>query len=247
MPLRVLALCGFTQNAHIYSKQLGAIRKTCKDVDFGTGFHTLTRLFIVDLRHHPVFLEPPHVVEKADMPWTRNMNEFDSDATTDKEEQTAETTPRAWTFASEDRSVYRKFDETIQYWHEFLVKEPPFDGIMGFSQGACMAAILAALVNKHLPSKKRNFAEKMVVQLETPRLHPLFPPDPPLPKFKFLISVGGFLPAPKNLEDWFPLPSSLPTLHIIGRNDTIVTAERSQTLIDQCKSARVEFHEGGGP
>ena len=47
-----------------------------------------------------------------------------------------------------------------------------------------MAAILAALVNKHLPSKKRNFAEKMVVQLETPRLHPLFPPDPPLPKFK---------------------------------------------------------------
>jgi hypothetical protein len=33
--VRVLALCGFTQNATIYFKQLGAIRKACKDVDFG--------------------------------------------------------------------------------------------------------------------------------------------------------------------------------------------------------------------
>jgi hypothetical protein len=33
--VKVLALCGFTQNATIYFKQLGAIRKACKDVEFG--------------------------------------------------------------------------------------------------------------------------------------------------------------------------------------------------------------------
>ncbi|GFZ42538.1 hypothetical protein JCM24511_00254 [Saitozyma sp. JCM 24511] len=87
MPLRVLALCGFTQNAHIYSKQLGAIRKTCKEVEF-------------------VFLEPPIVVEKADMPWNQNLSEFDSTATTDENAQTPETTPRAWWLSAKDRTVY---------------------------------------------------------------------------------------------------------------------------------------------
>lgn len=62
-----------------------------------------------------------------------------------------------------------------------------------------------------------------------------------------MISVGGFLPTPKypNLSPLFPLPSSLPTLHITGRNDVVVTPERSQTLIDACLNKRVEIHDGG--
>lgn len=43
MPTRVLALCGFTQNAYIFKKQLGAIRKTCKDVEFGRSYHHATK------------------------------------------------------------------------------------------------------------------------------------------------------------------------------------------------------------
>jgi predicted alpha/beta hydrolase family esterase len=62
-----------------------------------------------------------------------------------------------------------------------------------------------------------------------------------------VISVGGFLPSATSpsFQDYFPLPASLPTLHVVGRNDTLVTLERSQTLIDKCENARVEFHEGG--
>ncbi|GFZ42537.1 hypothetical protein JCM24511_00253 [Saitozyma sp. JCM 24511] len=155
------------------------------------------------------------------------------------------------------------YDETLRYIHDFMVKNPPFDekgstlkkqGIMGFSQGGCMAAILAAL-------------------LEKPGLSPYWPSEPPLPKFKctchrhplpsnrlsyscpystaepdsVLIAVGGFLPSPTtpSFEDYFPLPASLPTLHVVGRNDTLVTLERSQTLVDRCDNARVEIHEGG--
>ena len=85
------------------------------------------------------------------MPWNENVDEFDSNATTEKEEQTPETIPRAWWLSSQDRTIYRstsefsptysmpscqtlfddclyeEFDETIQYLHDYLVKEPHFD------------------------------------------------------------------------------------------------------------------------
>jgi len=51
-------------------------------------------------------LEPPHIVEKVDMPWAQNLDEYDSTATTEKEDQTPETTPRAWWLSSKDRTVY---------------------------------------------------------------------------------------------------------------------------------------------
>lgn len=35
MVMRVLTLCGYVQNASILSKRMGALRKTCKDVEFG--------------------------------------------------------------------------------------------------------------------------------------------------------------------------------------------------------------------
>lgn len=207
--LRVLALCGFTQNATIYSKQLGAIRKTCKNIDF-------------------VFLEPPIVVEKADMPWNQNLSDFSSDATTDEGAQTAETTPRAWWLTKEDRMVYTRFEESLRYIHDFLSREERFDGIMGFSQGACMSAILCALLAK-------------------PGLYPSAWPDSDIPQFKFLISVGGFLPSPRepSFEGWFPLPASLHTLHVIGQGDVVVTPERSQSLIDASPTKVVHMHPGG--
>ena len=111
-------------------------------------------------------------------------------------------------------------------------------------------------------------APSVFPQLEKPGLHPSFPPEPALPKVKcqyplptfplahhdprltwipVLIAVGGFLPTPKSpsFDGYFPLPASLPTLHVAGRNDTLITVERSRTLSDSCENARVEMHDGG--
>jgi hypothetical protein len=119
------------------------------------------------------------------MPWNQNLSEFNSSASTEEEERTAETTPRAWWLTNEDRSEYKRasrptsvcrlvltgagFDETLAYLHEYLVNSAPFDGIMGFSQGGCMAAVLAALVEK-------------------PGYSASFPTEPPLQKFKCEVS-----------------------------------------------------------
>lgn len=69
------------------------------------------------------------------------------------------------------------YDETVAYVHDFIVKNGPFDGIMGFSQGACMAAIVAALVSVVGVTPNPT-------QLEKPGLNPNFPAEPPLPRMK---------------------------------------------------------------
>jgi hypothetical protein len=84
--ISVLDIC---QVAHLNPPKLGGIRKACKDVEF-------------------VFLEPSIVVQKVDMPWASSMDDFDSVATTEEEQQTPETTPRAWWLSSGDRQTYRR-------------------------------------------------------------------------------------------------------------------------------------------
>lgn len=67
-----------------------------------------------------VFLEPPIVVEAADMPWNQSLSEYDSSATTAKEEQTAETTPRAWWLTAKERTEYRRASRNLEYLDEQL-------------------------------------------------------------------------------------------------------------------------------
>lgn len=43
------------------------------------------------------------------------------------------------------------FDESVEHIHKALVEQGPFDGVMGFSQGGCMAMIVAALVRALTP------------------------------------------------------------------------------------------------
>lgn len=57
-----------------------------------------------------VFLEPPIVVQKADMPWNAgSLDQFASNATTEEESQTPETTPRAWWLSSGDTADKKVF------------------------------------------------------------------------------------------------------------------------------------------
>ncbi|KAK4055177.1 Family of serine hydrolases 3 [Microbotryomycetes sp. JL201] len=174
----------------------------------------------------------------------------------DPNPQTPEETARAWWFAEqrEDSRHFLKLDETILYLRMMLEQHGPFDGVWGFSQGAACAAILTALV-------------------ENPTMHPAFSASsivpgskwPPKP-FKFAILSSGFLPLDPRLKQMFEAPLQTPSLHILGRGDTIVgtgefarswcmcetvhltlwlDADRSLPLVDAFDDARVEWHDGG--
>lgn len=138
------------------------------------------------------------------------------DSTASAAPTSAADTPRAWWFAetaedgTSDFSRFRGFDVTLVYLRELMEKHAPIQGILGFSQGAASAAILAALV-------------------ENPQLDPVFsaPPKdentpwPPKP-FDFAILSAGFLPLDPKVKAYFDVKPKTPTLHVLGRADTIV-------------------------
>ncbi|XP_022631533.1 esterase FUS5 isoform X3 [Vigna radiata var. radiata] len=50
-----------------------------------------------------------------------------------------------WFQANEDFSEYRNFEECLAYIQDFMLKNGPFDGVLGFSQGAILAAALPGM------------------------------------------------------------------------------------------------------
>ncbi|GAA5980279.1 hypothetical protein JCM11641_005527 [Rhodosporidiobolus odoratus] len=215
---RILMLPGYTQNAAIFSGRLGALRRALKD------------------QAELVFVDPPHVVHVPTESAEDFKNKFDSDASSAPASDAD--TPRAWWFAepSTGDGHYRKFrdfDATLRYLRDILEKQGPFDGVFGFSQGGAAAAILAALV-------------------ENPTLDPIFAAPssdssvqwPPKP-FKFAILSAGFFPLDPQTSAYFTSKPTTPTLHVLGKGDTIVGEDRSIPLTQAFADARVEWHDGG--
>lgn len=204
--LKVLMAHGYTSNKFQFFKRSGAIRKACREVaDF---------TFI----NGPLIVQPITSAGDLDAPDVEDGKLVDEN--TPIEEQ-----PRAWWRADDDGN-YLDWDKSVAYLNEVLKAEGPFDGIVGFSQGGCLAGILASAFEK---------PERM--------------PGLELPKgqgaFRFAVAVSGFRSRDKLHQKLFEQPIETPVLHVLGRADQIVDLERSQTLVDVCKNSRVELHDGG--
>lgn len=109
-----------------------------------------------------------------------------------------------------------------------MIKEGPFDGIFGFSQGACLAAVI-------------------VTCLEDRTLAPtLFGPEFEHPTFKFAMLAAGFKPT-KQLatQTIWTHKITTPTLHMIGEQDKLITPELQQELVDNCIDPAIILHAGG--
>ncbi|KAF7366459.1 FSH1 domain-containing protein [Mycena sanguinolenta] len=202
------------------SSQLGALRKECgKNVDLGIIPVVTSCILLITTILALVFVDGPIILQPVDLV-----------GETPEALNAAETNDaRAWWNWNSSSSEAVGLPESLQVVRDIL-KTRTFDGVMGFSQGAAFAALLAAL-------------------LERPEAYPPFLVDgrAPHPPFKFCVAVSGF-----KLKDGEPIvdvvfktPFSTPTLHIIGKNDVVVTEERSRTLVNISTSARVEEHDGG--
>ncbi|KAJ3576489.1 hypothetical protein NP233_g397 [Leucocoprinus birnbaumii] len=202
----------FSQNANIFSKRLGALRKEAKDIDL-------------------VFVDAPHVLQPVDLIGAHARNpalSFDApEADLQAAEQDPLLTPRAWWRPNPERTKGVGLVESLVVIRDVL-KTRTFEGVMGFSQGAAFAAVIAAL-------------------LEKPESYPPFLIDgkPPHPPMKFCIAVSGFKLTDPICDPLFDPFYSTPTLHVIGKNDIVVIEERSRKLIAVSKNKRVEEHEGG--
>ncbi|XP_065339437.1 esterase CG5412 [Cloeon dipterum] len=193
--LRVLCIHGYRQNAEAFKGKIGSFRKIFKNknVEF-------------------VFLNAPHEVPPID---------------TDGQNVTEEIPDqRGWWFCSEDKKFSGKtfcekgfgFEESLNLVEETFKTQGPFDGVLGFSQGATLTALLAA----HSQSNPNSSI-----------------------KFRFAILVAGFKSRCEAHAIYYKQKITHPTLQVMGETDNVIPREMSEELAECFENPTVLQHSGG--
>ncbi|GFZ18580.1 alpha/beta-Hydrolases superfamily protein [Actinidia rufa] len=129
-----------------------------------------------------------------------------------------------WYFCNEDFTEYYNFEECLAYLEDYMIKHGPFDGLLGFSQGAILSAVLPGM------------------QIEGVALTKV-----PLIKFLIIVSgtkFGGYkFGLPKLAANAFASPVKLPSLHFIGERDFL--KERGIALLESFEDPTVIYHNRG--
>ena len=195
--LRVLCLHGYRQNKDTFRERTGALRKLLKKhVDF-------------------YFVAAPHVI-----PEPQNL------------QRPAEEQERGWWFSRPEKS-YNALDETdccigfedsVAFIRKVFEDAGPFDGVLGFSQGAAFVGLLDVVRRRE--------------------------PEGPV-QFKFAILVAGFKSLLSSHSHYYdddaavPLLLGVPSFHTAGASDAVIAAKSSEELASLCPEAVVYRHDGG--
>jgi predicted esterase len=120
-------------------------------------------------------------------------------------------------------TIYKGWRNTYDWMISLFRSEGPFDGVFGFSQGAALAGLLVGL---------RSTDGK-------PREHTPF-------AFDFAIMTGGFLASDPSLARLYASTASydLPSVHIIGRSDSVVPSQHSHMLASKFNKPLILEHDG---
>ncbi|XP_050677833.1 esterase AGAP003155 isoform X1 [Leptidea sinapis] len=219
--MKILVFHGYRQNAKSYKAKIGAIRRT------------LVR------SSQLIFLSAPHQVARED---DDSSDEDERSSCVDSEDNTfsgkclggpakgfEETLEhqdeRSWWFNSEDNTFSGKclggpaigFEETLRLIEDTVKEHGPFDGLMGFSQGACLVGLLAAMQQKGYLSFS----------------------------FKFVICISGFRSGSLVHKGFYDEGINLPSLHVFGNADSIVPKEMCEALINLFPNPAIVEHAGG--
>ncbi|CAD6581278.1 MAG: hypothetical protein TREMPRED_002971 [Tremellales sp. Tagirdzhanova-0007] len=121
--------------------------------------------------------------------------------------------------------VYEGWDRTRQGLIDTFASEGPFDGILGFSQGAIVAGVLCGM----------NAGPNGKTSAETPF------------KFNFAIMIGGFIARDTSLSQFFERRElyTIPSLHVYGERDGVVSPDSSHALAEMFKHPTLITHGGG--
>ncbi|CAH1799337.1 unnamed protein product [Owenia fusiformis] len=188
--LRILCLHGYRQNAKAFRERTGAFRKIIKN------------------RADLVFIDAPNQV-----PPMENV-----------EDQTPD--QKGWWFsrqddyfnATEQANCIKGYKDSLLVIEQTFREQGPFDGVLGFSQGAAMVALLCGEMQRN--------------------------PDGPF-QFKFAIMVASFISKSIEHQELFKEPITIPTLHVYGETDKVISGEMSEELLGSFREPTILQHKGG--
>ena len=226
MPYKILMLHGYTQSGPLFDAKTKALQKHLQKSFPGTTFSYPTG---------PLRLKP------ADVPGF-NSSRFEGD-----ENDVDAIESYGWWRRSNtaDPPEYVGIENGLQVVAETLESEGPFDGVMGFSQGAAFAAVVSSL----LEGKRRKQAfdhfqnqSKMAVAFPEMFAKSQHPP------MKFCVSYSGFIAPGARYTALYEPTIDTPSCHFIGSLDSVMEESRCRALLEAFggeRKAQLVFHPGG--
>jgi Serine hydrolase (FSH1) len=237
-------LHGYTQSGPLFRSKTRALEKT-----LSKAFPSSTL----------IYLTGPHQLLPADIPRWDVLQPYASASTSaeraSEQAQALQEEPDAWAWwrRKGDREPYvlEGIEQGFAVIAEALKKEGQVDAVMGFSQGAAMAAMVAAVLEGERLEARERYVERIARQdknlkvWEYPKSFLKENGEPIHGPLRFAVSYSGF--ASQHPEyGWIYDPKiKTPMLHFIGSLDTVVEEKRSLSLVDVCETKRVVYHPGG--
>ncbi|MBN3318866.1 DPH1 synthase, partial [Atractosteus spatula] len=128
--------------------------------------------------------------------------------------------PRDRSFSAEESCASDLgLDESLEAVRQAVGERGPFDGVLGFSQGAALVAMLCARQERG---------------------------QEPGPGFRFAVLVAGFRSRCAGHAPFYAAPPlGLPTLHVLGDSDRVIPAPLSRDLLPVFRDPVVVTHPGG--
>lgn len=221
--LRILMLHGYTQSGPLFNAKTKALEKS------------LNKAFPGVVLSYPT---GPMKLRAKDVPG------FD---TSQVEDEGNEVEAYGWWRRSNtaEPPEYVGLEEGLGVVAELLRTQGPFDGVMGFSQGAAMATMVTSLLEGE--SRKKVFeAAQAKNKLAFP--FPSSFANLDHPPMKFCVLYAGFIAPGSRYTAFYEPTINTPICHFIGSLDTVVEEERTNLLIDAAGGAEkttVIVHPGG--
>lgn len=132
--------------------------------------------------------------------------------------------------------IYPGLDISLEALATVLKNSGPFDGVIGFGQGAAIGTMLASLLEHDRASAFSRFAEAGGVSFSS------FFAELGHPPLKFLVAIAGYKAVDQAYRAFYEPLLRTPSLHIHGCADTIVDEDASNTLVG-CFQPEQGMHE----
>ena len=145
---------------------------------------------------------------------------------------------------TETEVVYEGIETGLAAVADCIRAEGPFDGVMGFSQGATAAAMVASLLEGRRRKEAFEEAEgRGGMPFPNSFLGDVdgFVQGP----LKFAVCYSGFRGPGRLYEGFYEPKIGTEVLSVLGQLDTVVDEVRARQLVDACEGGRVLMHPGG--
>ncbi|RAK92598.1 dihydrofolate reductase [Aspergillus costaricaensis CBS 115574] len=246
-PLKLLCLHGYTQSGPLFHAKSRAVIKHLTKTLLPTTGYTITTTYPTG----PIHLLP------SDIPG------YEPSTTQGGSTTTSDDTPTeayGWFRRSSTANppLYTDLHLGLETIANVIKTEGPFDGVVGFSQGAAMAAIVAALLEPGREEVMDKFVREgsvfeengeNVKGFEVPSVWWECVRSVGQGQLKFAVCYSGFRAPGPRYSGFYEGGVKTPVLHVLGSLDAVVDEGRSRALVEVTDAVDVEgrvvVHPGG--